>query len=497
MNNPTENFRPQFHFTPETGWMNDPNGMVYYDGEYHLFYQYTPKEINLPRPKHWGHAVSTDLVHWEHLPVALSPDSLGEIWSGSAVVDWENTSGWQTGDEAVLVAIFTHFDNGLQQQSIATSNDRGRTWTKYSRNPVIPNPGLNDFRDPKVFWHPNTARWVMVLAAGDRVMLYTSTNLIEWRLSSQFGELEGAHGGVWECPDLFPLSIDGNPQEERWILLVSVGSGAPNGGSGTQYFIGNFDGETFTNHLPATAVNWIDYGADNYAGVTFSDIPASDGRRILIGWMSNWRYAYKVPTSPWRGAMTAPRRLRLTTGQNGTPKLVSSPVKELEMLRQDHTHHMYSVERKASSLLMADANHPLIQRLDGGALEMMVAFDPGTATQFGLRFFNKAGDQVRVGYDVKAQILFVDRCSCGIMDFDLDFGRHIHTAPLQLEAGILYLHILLDSSSIEVFGNHGNAVITDLIFPGETIDEVEYFTQNGDVKIIKFDVWELGSIHNE
>lgn len=491
-----EPHRPQFHFSPETGWMNDPNGMVYYDGEYHLFYQYTPKEINIPSPKHWGHAISTDLVRWEHLPAALSPDPLGEIWSGSAVVDWKNTSGYRTGDEAVLVAIFTHFQNGLQQQSTAFSNDRGRTWTKYAGNPVIPNPGLNDFRDPKVFWHPGSERWVMVLAVGDRVMFYTSPNLIDWQFSSQFGELEGAHGGVWECPDLFPLNVDGNPNEEMWVLLVSVGSGAPNGGSGTQYFIGSFDGETFTNHLPAAAVKWVDYGLDNYAGVTFSDIPTRDGRRIFMGWMSNWIYAYRVPTTPWRGAMTLPRELRLVTGPDGDPRLMASPVLELEKLRVKQTDLLYSPEGIPEITTIPSGYTPMSQEINGKPLEIILDIEPGTASQFGIRLKNETDDQVLIGYDVQAQVLFIDRRSSGIVDFDNSFGRHTHTAPLKLESNTLHLHIFIDRSSIEVFGNGGTVVITDQIFPNEKINEEAFYTLNGNAKILKLDAWELESIYS-
>jgi fructan beta-fructosidase len=491
-----EPHRPQIHFSPETGWMNDPNGMVYYDGEYHLFYQYAPKEIDIPNPKHWGHAISTDLVHWEHLPVALSPDSLGEIWSGSAVVDWENSSGLQTGDEAVLVAIFTHFQNGDQQQSLAYSNDRGLTWTKYDGNPVIPNPGFKDYRDPKVFWNPSSAHWVMVLAAGDRVLFYTSLNLIDWHLASQFGELEGAHGGVWECPDLFPLCVDGSPDTTLWVLLVSVGSGAPNGGSGTQYFIGGFDGETFTNHLPARAVNWVDYGLDNYAGVTFSDVPKSDSRRIFIGWMSNWIYAYKVPTNPWRGTMTLPRVLELVTDKTGTPQLTSSPIRLLNKLRLTQTQNIQHEEDTLDGTLMPVGNHPILQEFDGQALEILAEIDPGTATQFGFRFKNKARDQVMVGYDVQAQALFIDRRGSGIVDFDPNFGRHIHAAPLDLESSTLQLHIFMDRSSVEVFGNGGITVITDLIFPNEIMGEVEFYTQNGNAGILKLGAWELESVYN-
>jgi fructan beta-fructosidase len=489
----TELYRPQYHFSPETGWMNDPNGLVYYDGEYHLFYQYTPNESGIPGSKSWGHAVSNDLVCWEHLPVALSPDSLGDIFSGSAVVDWQNTSGLQTGGEAVLVAIFTHSADGLQQQSIAYSNDRGRTWTKYSQNPVIPNPGLSDFRDPKVFWHAGTARWIMVLAAGDRVMLYTSPNLFDWRFSSQFGELEGAHGGVWECPDLFPLKVDGDPKSELWVLLVSVGGGAPNGGSGTQYFVGSFDGKTFTNHLPPTEVNWIDYGMDNYAGVTYSDIPEQDGRRILVGWMNNWRYADKIPTSPWRGAMTLPRALKLTMDPTGTPQLVSTPIQEFEKIRLKQLRSIDSGGDNLEGERNLSGNQPIIEEMDSQTLEVIAEIDPGTATQFGFRLKNTMGDQVLVGCDIKAKVFFIDRRNSGFVDFESDFGRNIHPAPYHLDSSTVQLQIFVDSSSIEVFGNGGRVVLTDQIFPWEQIDEVEFYTLDGYAQILKLDVWELAT----
>jgi fructan beta-fructosidase len=480
MQNNTAQYRPRFHFSPPAGWMNDPNGMVYYDGEYHLFYQHTPDEINLPKPKHWGHAVSKDLVLWEHLPIALYPDHLGEIWSGSAVVDWHNTSGLQTGDEPVLVAIFTHFDDGIQQQSLASSNDRGRTWAKFNHNPVIANPGLKDFRDPKVFWHPGTGNWVMVLAAGDRVMLYISPNLINWAQTSEFGALEGAHGGVWECPDLFPLNLDGEPDQEYWVLIVSVGSGAPNGGSGTQYFIGQFDGETFTNLLPATAVRWLDFGTDNYAGVTYSDIPKRDGRRILIGWMNNWRYAYQVPTSPWRGTMTLPRELKLITGHNGSPYLITLPIQELEKLRRDH-----------NRLPSPTAGEAAPFEIDGQAFEVIVEFDPGNAAEVGLLFSNSGGDRVQVGYDNRAEVLFIDRRSSGLVDFNPDFSRHNHSAPLRLDSGRLHLQIFVDACSIEVFGNDGIVAITDQIFPRSKLNQVAPYALDGEARLIKSDIWQL------
>ncbi len=294
-----EQHRPHFHFTPESMWMNDPNGMVYYEGEYHLFYQHHPDDV-VWGPMHWGHAVSTDLVHWEHLPIALYPDEYGYIFSGSAVVDWKNTSGFGSKHNPPLIAIFTYHDvdgeqagnNDYQTQGIAYSIDKGRSWTKYENNPVLPNPGIKDFRDPKVIWYEPDQKWIMTLAAHDNVRFYSSPNLKDWIFESEFGKGIGAHGGVWECPDLFPMELDGT---QKWVLLVSLNDGGPNGGSGTQYFIGDFDGKTFINDNSKNQILWLDYGRDNYAGVTWSDIPDEDGRRIFMGWMSNWSYAEVVP----------------------------------------------------------------------------------------------------------------------------------------------------------------------------------------------------------
>ncbi|RME99284.1 MAG: glycoside hydrolase family 32 protein, partial [Bacteroidetes bacterium] len=298
-----EAHRPQFHFSPPTMWMNDPNGMVFFEGEYHLFYQYYP-DSTVWGPMHWGHAVSKDLLHWEHLPIALAPDEHGYIFSGSAVVDWENSSGFGVDELPPLVAIFTYHDpiaeregrDDFQTQGIAYSNDRGRSWVKYDGNPVLPNPGIRDFRDPKVIWDTESQRWIMVLAAGDHIRFYASKDLKHWRYLSSFGQRLGAHGGVWECPDLFPMKVEGSG-DQRWVLLVSINPGAPNGGSGTQYFVGRFEDDRFKldaefaynlNRMQdSVKAVWLDYGRDNYAGVTWSDIPFELDRRIFIGWMSN------------------------------------------------------------------------------------------------------------------------------------------------------------------------------------------------------------------
>lgn len=342
----TEPFRNQFHFAPVANWMNDPNGMVYYEGEYHLFYQYYP-DSTVWGPMHWGHAVSPDMVHWEHLPIALYPDEFGHIFSGSAVIDWENTSGLGSTENPPMVAIYTyHLMEGekagaidYQTQGIAYSLDKGRTWTKYEGNPVLENPGIKDFRDPKVAWNEVADKWIMTLAVLDHIRFYSSSNLIDWDLESEFGREIGNHGGVWEFPDLFKLPVKGT-DEEKWVLLVSINPGAPNGGSGTQYFVGEFDGKNFILDESFTPVMgesiWIGYGTDNYAGVSWSDIPKEDGRRLFIGWMGNWQYAQVVPTESWRSAMTLPRSLGLKI-QDERYILTSTPVNELQAIKSAST----------------------------------------------------------------------------------------------------------------------------------------------------------------
>lgn len=326
----TEAHRPAFHFSPRLNWMNDPNGMYYHEGVYHLFFQHYPEGTKWG-PMHWGHATSPDMINWKEEPIALYPDSLGYIFSGSAVVDIHNTSGFGKEGKIPVVAIYTNHDiagernkrTDYQTQSIAYSLDNGKSWTRYAGNPVVKNPGIVDFRDPKVMWYEPRKKWIMTLATKDRITFYSSPDLKEWSKESEFGETLGAHGGVWECPDLFRFDYRG---KEVWALLVSINPGAPNGGSGTQYFLGDFDGQKF---VPAdTMTRWLDSGTDNYAGVTFSN---TGNRTILMGWMSNWQYAQDVPTEKFRSAMTLPRELGLKAVNNAL-YLTSTPVKEVESL---------------------------------------------------------------------------------------------------------------------------------------------------------------------
>lgn len=481
-----EEHRPQYHFTPEANWMNDPNGMVYYAGEYHLFYQYHPYGLQWG-PMHWGHAVSKDLVHWEHLPIALSPDDNGTIFSGSAVVDWNNTSGFQTGTEKPLVAIYTQDNAGNQVQSIAYSNDKGRTWTKYSGNPVIPNPGIKDFRDPKVFWHKGTNKWVMVLAAGDRIKIYTSSNLKKWTYASEFGQGHGSQGGVWECPDLFELPVDGNTNQKKWVLQVSLGNGAISGGSGMQYFVGSFDGTTFVNENEPSQVLWTDYGKDFYAAVSWSDIPSSDGRRLWLGWMSNWQYANDVPTTPWRSAMSIPRKLELKTTSEGV-RVIQTPVTELESIR--------GVSHQWTNKTISPIGDNLLSGISGDAFEINAEFQVNTsqATEFGFKVRKGGNQYTTIGYDKTSSSLFVDRTRSGNVTFNPSFNNGKHSAPLQPVNGKVKLRIFVDRSSIEVFGNDGQKVITDVILPDVTSKDLEVYALNGSVKLNNLTVHPINKV---
>lgn len=371
-----EAYRPQYHFTPAVNWMNDPNGLVYYDGEYHLFYQYNPFGDRWGHMS-WGHAVSPDLVHWEHLPLAIAEANGVMAFSGSAVVDWKNTSGFGHGGNPPLVAIYIGHREGNQSQYLAYSNDRGRTWTQFAGNPVL-DIGSAEFRDPKVFWYEPERKWVMavVKATEHKVSFYSSRDLKQWTHLSDFGPA-AAVGGVWEVPDLFQLPVDGDPDDTRWVLQVDLNPGGPVGGSGGQYFIGSFDGTRFTAapRPSPESPRWVDYGADFYAPITFSDLPAEQRRRVWLGWMNNWQYGQDVPTSPWRSAQSIARTLSLRT-VDGEIRLAQEPVEELRRLRGEH-------HRLASQPIPAGGT-PLGERgISGSALEIVAEFEPGTAEESG------------------------------------------------------------------------------------------------------------------
>ncbi len=436
-------YRPSFHFTPKQGWMNDPNGMIFLNGQYHLFFQHYP-DSTVWGPMHWGHATSSDLVQWKEQPIALYPDSIGMIFSGSAVLDKNNTSGLGRSGIAPLVAIYTqHYMPGekagrtdFQNQSIAYSLDEGKTWTKYAGNPVLKTPNIKDFRDPKVIWHAPTQKWIMSLAVADHVEFYSAPNLINWTKESELGKNAFAHGGVWECPDLLHFNING---KTIWVLLVSMNPGGPNGGSATQYMVGDFDGHTFKPY--SNDIKWMDYGPDNYAGVSFSNV---EDRNILIGWMSNWNYANVVPTEKWRSAMTVPRELSLIEQNNKNANsndflLVSSPVKEM---------------KKAFSEIMSKEN-VIPNRID---LKEMKAVD------FEIILSNTFNEKLVVGYHADKKQFYIDRTKAGVSNFNDGFAA-VAVAPRLSFATNMDLSILLDKTSIELFADGGRTVMTTLFFP--------------------------------
>jgi len=434
-----EPYRPQFHFSPPRNWTNDPNGAVYYRGEYHLFYQHNPFG-DVWGHMSWGHAVSKDLFHWQHLPVALAEENGVMIFSGSVVVD-PNTSGLCVGSPDCLVAIYTAHTPELQAQHIAVSNDRGRTWKKYSGNPVI-DLGMKDFRDPKVFRY--AGKWLMVVALPmeHKIRLFSSVNLKQWQPLSDFGPA-GATGGAWECPDLFQLG-------QKWLLSVNINPGAPDGGSGNQYFVGDFDGNRFINSNSADTQLWADWGMDFYASTSFSDVP---GRRIWIAWFSNWLYAREEPTTPFRGMMTVPRTLALKLTTEGL-RLVQTPVAELDKL------HGRKIELR--SLTIAEAN----RKLTTFAAESYDLSADLTSASLRLRV-GPQGEQTVVGF--KRGEVFVDRTHSGNIAFNKEFSA-IHRA----HANSGRVRILVDRSSVEVFAADGETVISDRIFPGPKSNGLQF-----------------------
>ena len=643
----SEPFRPQFHFTPEKNWMNDPNGMVFYEGEYHLFYQYNPFGDKWGHMS-WAHAVGSDMVHWTHLPLALPEADNVMIFSGSAVVDWKNSSGFGKDGKPPLVAIYTGYNtsNNFQYQCIAYSNDKGRTWTKYAGNPVI-NLNSKDFRDPKVRWYEPAKQWIMSvsLSAEHKVCFYGSTNLKDWTLLSQFGPA-GATSGVWECPDMFELPVEAT-HEKRWALVVNMNPGSVAGGSGGQYFIGQFDGTNFiaekdsilsptpefapegkviadfegetygdwkvtgeafgpgpakgkfSNQNPvdgykggrlvnsyfrddsttgtltspefeitqpflnfligggaqkATRMDlvvdgnvvrtasgndnerlawsswdvrefqglkavlqivdeatggwghinvdqimladapahpavepalWLDYGKDYYAAVSWSDVPKSDGRRLWLGWMSNWEYGQDVPTTPWRSAMSIPREVGLRKTAEGI-RLVQRPAREMEGLRSDHHHFKGGDIAEANAWLKKN-------KIGGDRLELVVELDTTVTGTQGVKVLKIAKEATVIGVDRERENVFVDRTHSGNVNFHPKFSG-VQDAPLAVRDGKVKLHIFVDACSVEVFVNDGQRVLTDLVYPSADGRGVEFFGTTGETKIISAEVWTLKSV---
>jgi len=459
-----EKYRPQFHFSPEHGWMNDPNGMVYLDGEYHLFYQYNPYG-SIWGNMSWGHAVSTDLISWTYLPTALTPDSLGAIFSGSAVIDVNNTAGF---GKNAMVAIFTSCGK-TQQQSIAYSTDKGRTFTKYAKNPVLPNPGITDFRDPKVSWNEAAKQWIMALATKQTVTFFGSPNLKDWTKLSEFGEGIGSHAAVWECPDLFPLAYQG---KTKWVLIVSLNPGGPNGGSATQYFIGDFDGKSFKpDALPYPL--WLDYGRDNYAGVTFNNIPKTDGRRIFMGWMSNWDYANQVPTKDFRSANTTARELSIVDNGNYLV-LKSYPVKELNNLKD-------KILYKPNLKVDKEARITELLKNNDGSYEIEMTIKPENSEVFGFSLNNSKNETLKFNFDNTTGFFSIDRKRSGLIDFNDKFAMGMN-APLA-KRSTYRIRLLVDKASAELFINEGEITMTTLFFPSECMNQLKFYSKVGKIEV--------------
>lgn len=472
-------YRPMFHHTPLYGWMNDPNGMFYKDGKWHLYYQYNPygsKWQNMT----WGHSVSGNLTDWEHLPTAISPDGLGSIFSGSCVVDSANTAGF--GRDAVI-ALYTSAGTS-QMQSLAASDDGGLTFQKYPANPVLTLE--SEARDPNMFWNENTGEWNLVLAhALDHEMLFfSSPDLKTWTLKSAFGKGEGAQGGVWECPDLFPLAVDGSGAM-KWVLLCNINPGGPFGGSATQYFVGDWDGVTFTADTDADGkipTKWLDYGKDHYATVTWSGAP--DGRRTAIGWMSNWQYAADVPTMQYRSANTLPREIGLFRAPDGEIYASSSPSPELLRLRDR------LCVKAGKTRLGAKERVYALPSSNGGVCEILADIDAKKAEKVTLSLSNKAGDEVVMTYDPIAHTMSFDRTRSGIVDFSENFPA-VTVSPTFEDSGRVALRIFVDKSSVELFGDDGHFAMTNLVFPTEPYTTLSLSSSGGNARIDSLKIYSI------
>ena len=447
-----EKFRPVYHHTPAYGWMNDPNGMFYKDGVYHLYFQYNPYG-SVWGNMHWGHSTSTDLMHWKFEGCAIVPDAWGAIFSGSCVVDHENTAGF--GKEAV-VAFYTSAKaspwGDVQSQSMAYSLDNGKTFVKYEGNPILTS-SEKDFRDPKVFWYAPGKHWVMMLAVGQHMEIYSSVNLKEWKKESEFGAMQGAHGGVWECPDLVEIPVEGT-REKKWVLICNLNPGGPFGGSAAQYFVGSFDGKKFVNESP-TQTKWMDWGKDNYATVTWNNAP--DGRCIALGWMSNWQYANNVPTRQYRSANTLARDLTLyREGQE--LYLKSTPSVEVKKARGKKVSiPSFRVSEKHEIVNLFEDNQ--------GAYEVEILIQNAGASKIAFCLLNDKGEKVSMYYDLNRKQFVMDRSESGTVDFSKDFPA-VTVAPANVDKE-LTLRLFVDRSSIEAFGEDGKFVMTNLVFPSQ------------------------------
>ena len=495
----TEKFRPVYHHTPLYGWMNDANGLVYKDGEYHLYFQYNPygsKWGNM----HWGHSVSKDLVHWEHLAPAIARDTLGHIFSGSSIVDQENVAGYGAGN---ILAFYTSAsDKNGQIQCLAFSKDNGRTFTKYEKNPILcPADGLRDFRDPKVFRYEPEDKWVMIVSADKEMRFYDSKNLKDWNYMSSFGEGYGVQPCQFECPDMVELPVDGDLNRKKWALIVNVNPGCYFGGSATQYFTGDFDGKKFSCDSQSNVTKWLDWGKDHYATVCFSN---TGERTIAVPWMSNWQYCNIVPTKQFRSANALPRELSLYT-QDGEIYLSAVPVPEIKTLRKE--------KKEIPAFTVANDYHidSLLADNDG-AYELALEITVGEAEIMGFNLFNDKGEKVDIYFNLPEKRLVMDRTKSGIVDFGKKSVSHeieVHDrrkttsinyiddfalatwAPIKKENKYT-LDVFVDKCSVEIFLNGGKVAMTNLIFPSEPYNRMCFYSKGGSFQVDSFKAYRLG-----
>lgn len=476
-----EKYRPLYHHTPLFGWMNDANGLIYKDGEYHLFYQYNPYG-SMWGNMHWGHSVSRDLVSWEHLPVALERDTLGHIFSGSSVVDFNNSAGYGEGS---MISFYTSAsDKNGQIQCMAYSTDNGRTFTKYEANPVLrPFDGLKDFRDPKVFWYEPEKKWVMVVSADKEMRFYSSTDLKEWSYLSGFGEGYGVQPSQFECPDFFELAVDGNPQQKKWVLIVNINPGGIFGGSATQYFVGDFDGTTFTCDTKPEVVKWLDWGKDHYATVCFSN---TADRVIAVPWMSNWQYANTIPTKQFRSANALPRELTLYKEKNDI-YVAANPVKEVEKLR-------------AEPIAIDDFDFKEGCHIDTilpnneGAYELNLALQSATAETYGFKLRNEAGEYVDIYIDAKAGKVYMDRTHSGQTDFSPKEFAVATWGEISKNTAHTF-QVFVDKCSIELFVDGGKVAMTNLVFPETPYNLIEFHAEGGKANVKNMHIYKLKNIN--
>ncbi|WP_302760943.1 GH32 C-terminal domain-containing protein [Phocaeicola coprocola] len=471
-----ETYRPVYHHTPVYGWMNDPNGMFYKDGVYHLYFQYNPYG-SMWANMTWGHSTSTDLTHWTYEGTAIVPDAWGAIFSGSCVVDKDNTAGFGKG---AVVAFYTSAKStpwgDVQSQSMAYSLDNGKTFIKYEHNPILTSTE-RDFRDPKVFWYAPGKHWVMMLAVGQEMQIYSSGNLKEWKKESSFGAMQGAHGGVWECPDLVEVAVEGS-KEKKWVLICNLNPGGPFGGSAAQYFVGSFDGKKFVNESP-TQTKWLDWGKDNYATVTWSNAPA--GRCIALGWMSNWQYANNVPTTQYRSANTLARDLTLYRA-GGELYLKSKPSPEIKKAR---------AEEKKISTFEVKGNYEVASLLadNKGAYEIEMTIENKGTSKIDFSLMNEKGEKVAMYYDVVRKQFVMDRSASGIVGFSRDFPA-VTVAPVR-NTDQIHLRLFIDRSSVEAFGEDGEYVMTNLVFPAEPYNRMVFSSDKGSYIVKSMNVYRL------